>query len=76
MLLKYLSQVAISPHSVAMPRISSKLVIVTPMNRGAVPNADVIGGLFDLTPAEARVARMMGKHAAEAAGWLVCPVTG
>ncbi|MDE2378877.1 helix-turn-helix transcriptional regulator [Bradyrhizobium sp.] len=36
---------------------ASKLVIVTPVDRGAVPNAEVIAGLFDLTPAEARVAR-------------------
>lgn len=38
---------------------ASKLIIVTPVDRGAVPNAEVIGGLFDLTPAEARVARQI-----------------
>jgi hypothetical protein len=30
--------------------VASKLVIVTPVDRGAVPSAEVIGGLFDLTP--------------------------
>ena len=30
---------------------------MTPVNRGVVPNAEVLSGLFDLTPAEARVAR-------------------
>ena len=38
---------------------ASKLIIVTLVDRGAVPNAEVIGGLFDLTPAEARVARQI-----------------
>jgi DNA-binding CsgD family transcriptional regulator len=38
---------------------ASKLVIITPVDRGAVPNAEVIAGLFDLTPAEARVARQI-----------------
>lgn len=33
------------------------LLIVTPVDRGAVPTAEVLSGLFDLTPAEARVAR-------------------
>ena len=33
------------------------LLVVTPVNRGVVPNAEVLSGLFDLTPAEARVAR-------------------
>ncbi len=35
----------------------SGLLVVTPVDRGAVPNAEVLSGLFDLTPAEARVAR-------------------
>jgi DNA-binding CsgD family transcriptional regulator len=38
---------------------ASKLIIVTPVDRGAVPNAEVIAGLFDLTPAEARVAQQI-----------------
>ncbi|MBC9879827.1 helix-turn-helix transcriptional regulator [Bradyrhizobium sp. INPA01-394B] len=38
---------------------ASKLIIITPVDRGAVPNAEVIAGLFDLTPAEARVARQI-----------------
>ena len=33
------------------------LLIVTPVDRKAVPTAEVLQGLFDLTPAEARVAR-------------------
>ncbi|MDA9432951.1 helix-turn-helix transcriptional regulator [Bradyrhizobium sp. CCBAU 51627] len=36
---------------------ASALVILTPVDRGAVPTAELIAGLFDLTPAEARVAR-------------------
>ncbi len=36
---------------------ASALVIITPVDRGAVPNAELIAGLFDLAPAEARVAR-------------------
>jgi DNA-binding CsgD family transcriptional regulator len=38
---------------------ASKLVIITPVDRGAVPSAEVIAGLFDLTPAESRVARQI-----------------
>jgi DNA-binding CsgD family transcriptional regulator len=38
---------------------ASMLAIVTPVDRGAVPNAEVIAGLFDLTAAEARVARQI-----------------
>jgi DNA-binding CsgD family transcriptional regulator len=38
---------------------ASKLAIVTFVDRGAVPNAEVIAGLFDLTPAEARVAQQV-----------------
>lgn len=33
------------------------LLIATPVDKGVVPNAEVLQGLFDLTPAEARVAR-------------------
>ncbi len=33
------------------------LLMVTPVDRAAVPTAEVLQGLFDLTPAEARVAR-------------------
>ncbi|MBR0993232.1 LuxR family transcriptional regulator [Bradyrhizobium japonicum] len=33
------------------------MVVVTPVDRGAVPSAEVLQGLFDLTPAEAQVAR-------------------
>ncbi len=36
---------------------ASGLLVVTPVDRGVVPNAEVLSGLFDLTPAEARVAR-------------------
>ena len=35
----------------------SALVIVTPVDRASVPTAEVLQGLFDLTPAEARVAQ-------------------
>jgi DNA-binding CsgD family transcriptional regulator len=36
---------------------ASALVVVTPVDRAAVPTAEVLQGLFDLSPAEARVAR-------------------
>ena len=36
---------------------ASVLLVVTPVDRAAVPSAEVLQGLFDLTPAEARVAR-------------------
>jgi DNA-binding CsgD family transcriptional regulator len=36
---------------------SIALLIFTPVDRGAVPSAELLQGLFDLTPAEARVAR-------------------
>lgn len=39
---------------------SAMLLIVTPVDRSAVPTAEVLQGLFDLTPAEARVARGIG----------------
>ncbi|MCG2633209.1 helix-turn-helix transcriptional regulator [Bradyrhizobium sp. WYCCWR 13023] len=38
---------------------ASKLIIITAVDRGTVPHAEVIRGLFDLTPAEARVARQI-----------------
>lgn len=37
------------------------LVVVTPVDRAAVPKSEVLQGLFDLTPAEARVARGIGE---------------
>lgn len=40
---------------------ASSLLVVTPVDRVTVPNAVVLQGLFDLTPAEARVARAIGK---------------
>ena len=36
---------------------ATALLIVTPVDRAAVPTAEVLQGLFDLTPAEARIAR-------------------
>ena len=42
------------------------LLIVTPVDRAAVPTAGILQGLFDLTPAEARVARAIGEaHSVE-----------
>jgi DNA-binding CsgD family transcriptional regulator len=40
---------------------STALLVVTPVDRSAVPTAQVLQGLFDLTPAEARVARGIGQ---------------
>ena len=40
---------------------STALLVVTPVDRAAVPTAEVLQGLFDLTPAEARVARGIGQ---------------
>jgi DNA-binding CsgD family transcriptional regulator len=37
------------------------VAVVTPIDRGAVPTANVLQGLFDLTPAEARVARAIAE---------------
>ena len=37
------------------------LLVVTPVDRAVVPAAEVLQGLFDLTPAEARVARGIGQ---------------
>lgn len=39
---------------------ATAIVIVTPVVPRDVPTADVVQGLFDLTPAEARVARAVG----------------
>lgn len=39
---------------------ASAVVVVTPVVPRAVPTAEVIQGLFDLTPAEARIARAVG----------------
>ncbi len=36
---------------------ATTLLVVTPVDRSAVPSAKVIAGLFDLSPAEARIAR-------------------
>jgi len=36
---------------------ATSLLVVTPVDRAVVPSAKVLQGLFDLTPAEARVAR-------------------
>jgi DNA-binding CsgD family transcriptional regulator len=40
---------------------ASALLVVTPVDRAAVPTAEVLQGLFDRTPAEARVARGIGQ---------------
>ena len=36
---------------------ASSLLMITPVDRAAVPVSEVLQGLFDLTPAEARIAR-------------------
>jgi DNA-binding CsgD family transcriptional regulator len=36
-------------------------VVITPIDRATVPGAEVLQGLFDLTPAEARIARAIGE---------------
>lgn len=40
---------------------ATAMLVVTPVDRAAVPTAEVLQGLFDLTPAEARVARGVAK---------------
>jgi DNA-binding CsgD family transcriptional regulator len=40
---------------------ASALLIVTPVDRAQVPTADLLQGLFDLTPAEAKVARSIAE---------------
>jgi DNA-binding CsgD family transcriptional regulator len=37
------------------------LLVITPVDRAVVPTAKVLQGLFDLTPAEARIARGIGE---------------
>ena len=37
------------------------ILVVTPVVPAEVPTAEVLQGLFDLTPAEARVARAVGR---------------
>jgi DNA-binding CsgD family transcriptional regulator len=37
------------------------IVVITPVDRASVPTAEVLEGLFDLTPAEARIARGIGE---------------
>jgi DNA-binding CsgD family transcriptional regulator len=39
---------------------ASTIVVVTPVDRANVPTAEILEGLFDLTPAEARIARAIG----------------
>lgn len=34
-------------------------LVVTPLTKSAIPHADILAGLFDLTPAEARIARAL-----------------
>lgn len=41
--------------------MSTALLIVTPVDRGVVPSADVLAGLFDLTAGEARIARAIAQ---------------
>lgn len=41
---------------------ATSLLVVTPVDRAVVPTAKVLQGLFDLTPAEARVARASAKR--------------
>lgn len=40
---------------------ATAVVMVTPVDRSSVPDAEVLQGLFDLTPAEARIAQGIGK---------------
>jgi DNA-binding CsgD family transcriptional regulator len=40
---------------------ATSLLVVTPVDRSAVPQSKVLQGLFDLTPAEARVAQAIGE---------------
>jgi len=39
---------------------ATAVVMVTPIDRSNVPNAEILQGLFDLTPAEARIAQGIG----------------
>lgn len=40
---------------------AASLLVLTPVDRASVPTAEVLQGLFDLTPAEARIARGIGQ---------------
>jgi DNA-binding CsgD family transcriptional regulator len=40
---------------------ASAVIMVTPVDRASAPTAEVLQGLFDLTPAEARVAEGIGR---------------
>lgn len=40
---------------------ASGIVVITPVDRAKVPTAEVLQGLFDLTPAEARAARAIAQ---------------
>ena len=48
---------------------ASALLVVTPVDRAAVPTAEVLQGLFDLTPAEARVARAIAQAETRSTRW-------
>jgi DNA-binding CsgD family transcriptional regulator len=39
---------------------AATIMVIMPVDRASVPTAEVLEGLFDLTPAEARVARAIG----------------
>jgi DNA-binding CsgD family transcriptional regulator len=39
---------------------TGSLLVITPVVAGTAPNAAVLEGLFDLTPAEARIAGLIG----------------
>lgn len=56
---------------------SSRLVIITPVEHGIAPDGAMLAGLFDLTPAEARVAGllMQGETVGEIAALLGVAVT-
>ncbi len=58
-LILHLLPVCGAAHDVFMRATS--LLVVTPVDRAIVPKAQVLQGLFDLTPAEARVARGIGE---------------
>jgi DNA-binding CsgD family transcriptional regulator len=40
---------------------ATSILLATPVTKQAVPTAEILEGLFDLTPAEARVARAIGE---------------
>ncbi|MES2198026.1 MAG: helix-turn-helix transcriptional regulator [Pseudomonadota bacterium] len=41
--------------------LASSVIVATPVDRAASPSAELLQGLFDLTPAEARVARAISE---------------